>query len=167
QITTAQLGSFTFSFFGTTYNTLFVSSNGLITFGSGNSDFTNTDLTTSPPQAAIAPYWDDFLIPGDPATGSVRFQVIGTGSAQHLVVQWTNIMYFAGGSSTLTFEAVLNADGTIQFNYRNLSGGVAGSDEGRSATVGVKAAGPQGPNRLLVHFNSAPDTFVGNNRSTL
>jgi hypothetical protein len=92
--------------------------------------------------------------------------VIGTGTAQHLVVQWTNVQYFAGGSSTLTFQAVLNADGSVQFNYRNLSGGVPGSDEGRSATVGVKAAGPQGPNRLLVHFNMPPTELVGNNRST-
>src|SRR5262249_19150360 len=137
------------------------------TFGGGDASFTNTDLTTSPAVATIAPYWDDLLIPSSVATGSVRFQVIGTGMAQHLVVQWTNASYFAGGTETLTFQAVLNRDGPIQFNYSNRSGGVAGSDEGRSATVGVKAAGPQGPNRLLVHFNQPPSTLVGNMRSTL
>src|SRR5262249_15025312 len=42
------LGSNTFSYYGVTYtgaSSLFVSSNALITFGSGNAEFTNQDLT--------------------------------------------------------------------------------------------------------------------------
>src|SRR4029078_8014168 len=52
------LGSNTFNFFGTTYtgaSTLFASTSGLITFGTGYSDIFNSDLTSSPIPATIAP----------------------------------------------------------------------------------------------------------------
>ena len=38
---------FTFNFYGTGYSSLFASSNGLITFGSGNISFANDNLTTA------------------------------------------------------------------------------------------------------------------------
>ena len=44
-----------FNFYGTTYSRIHVSTNGLITFGSGNTSATNSDLTASPSQAAMAP----------------------------------------------------------------------------------------------------------------
>ncbi len=51
---------FNFNFYGTDYTSLFVSTNGLITFTGGNTDFSNDDLTlTDQGQATIAPYWDD------------------------------------------------------------------------------------------------------------
>src|SRR5262245_27796070 len=50
---------FTFRFFDTDYTSLFVSSNGLLTFGSANTAFTNADLTNTPNEAAIAAFWDD------------------------------------------------------------------------------------------------------------
>src|SRR5262249_8636058 len=67
------LGGFTFNFYGQTYNSLYFSTNGLITFGSGNGEFFNQDLSSDPSQAAIAPYWDDletFL-----GGGAVYYQV--------------------------------------------------------------------------------------------
>ena len=57
------LGTNTFRFFGRSYtgaSSLFVSSNGLLTFGSANSAWSNTDLSTGIPQAAIAPLWADW-----------------------------------------------------------------------------------------------------------
>jgi len=38
---------FTFNFYGTSYTSVFASSNGLITFGSGNLSFANDNLTTA------------------------------------------------------------------------------------------------------------------------
>ena len=46
---------FTFPLHGVANTTVFVSSNGLLTFGTGNTAFTNADLTTTPAQASIAP----------------------------------------------------------------------------------------------------------------
>jgi hypothetical protein len=160
---------FTFPFFGTSNTTIFVSSNGLLTFGSGNTTFTNADLTTVPAQAAIAPFWDDLHTGGGVAGSNVFFQTLGSGSNQHVTIQWNKIRFFSGGTAgdTITFEAQLFADGRIQTNYSDLVSGTAAGNNGASATVGIKASGTQGPDRLLLAFNNGPNTFVGTGQSTL
>src|SRR5262249_22115637 len=59
-----------FTFYGQQFtgnNQLYVSSNGLITFGSANSSPFPSDLTSSPGQFAIAPLWNDWFVgPGTP-----------------------------------------------------------------------------------------------------
>jgi hypothetical protein len=40
-------------------------------------------------------------------------------------------------------------------------------NDGASATVGIKAVGTQGPDRLLLAFNNGPNDFVGTGKSTL
>src|SRR5262249_55567673 len=140
---------------------LYFSTNGLITFGSGNGEFDNSDLTFSPFQAAIAPFWDDL---DTFFGGAVYWQGGGAGGRQHPCIPWDNGKFFFC-HGPITFEAVLGADGSIQFNYQNLSGGVF-QDEGQSATVGVKDVGTPPPGRLLLSFNSGPNTFVGSGQST-
>jgi hypothetical protein len=159
---------FTFPFFGVNNTTVFVSSNGLMSFGSANSSFTNTNLTTEV-QALIAPFWDDLHTGGGVANSNVYSQVLGSGSTQRLIVQWNNVRFFSGGTTgdTITFQAVLFADGSVRFNYQDLVSGSATGNNGASATVGIKAAGAQGPNRLLLAFNNGPNTFVGTMQSTL
>jgi hypothetical protein len=61
----------------------------------------------------------------------------------------------------------LFADGRIRLNYQDLASGAAAGNNGASATVGVKAAGTQGPDRLLLAFNNGPNSFVGSGQSTL
>ncbi len=160
---------FTFPFYGTSNTTVFVSSNGLLTFGGGDSSFTNADLTTSPSLAGIAPFWDDMHTAGGLPGSNVFFQVLGSGPSQHVTIQWNQVRFFSGGTAgdTLTLEAQLYADGRIQFNYQDLASGTAAGNNGASATVGIKAAGAQGPNRLLLAFNNGPNAFVGTGKSTL
>src|SRR5204863_529929 len=62
---------FTFNFFGANFTTLFVSSNGLITFGSSTTSAANATLSANPTQAAIAPFWDDLNITNSTATARV------------------------------------------------------------------------------------------------
>jgi hypothetical protein len=151
---------FTFRFYDTDYVSMFVASNGLLTFGSGNSTFTNADLTADPPQAAIAPYWDD-LHPG--LAGDVLVETVGAPGSQQFIVQWNGVAYFAGSASiTVTFQAVLfEGSNDILFSYLDLD------NHRSSATVGIKDAGPQGPDRLLLNFNAGPNAFVGTGQSTL
>ena len=160
---------FTFSFFGVPNTTVFVSSNGLLTFGAANTTFTNADLTTLPPQAAIAPFWDDLHTGGGQPDSNVFFQVSGEGPDQHLTIQWNKIRFFSGGAAgdTLTLQAQLFADGRIRFNHQDLVSGTAAGNNGASATVGIKGAGTQGPDRLLLAFNNGPNNFVGSGKSTL
>src|SRR5262245_842730 len=160
---------FAFPLYGATATTVFVSSNGLLTFGAGNAGFTNADLTTTPAQASIAAFWDDLHTGGGQPGSNVFFQVLGSGPTQRLVIQWNQIRFFGGGTAgdTITFQAQLFADGRIQFNYPDLVSGAAAGNNGASATVGIKAAGTQGPDRLLLAFNNGPNAFVGSGKSTL
>ncbi len=160
RLRSSNLGNFQFKFYNNTYNTIYISSNGLITFGSGNYFYTNTDLTTSPTQAAIAALWSDLVVRGDTNSG-VYWEVVGSGSSQQLIVQWNDVIFYAGNpAGVITFEAILNENGTIIFNYKNLNSGDFGAG-GATSTVGIKDTGTQGSSRLLVSYNSASSPFVG------
>jgi hypothetical protein len=160
---------FPFPLYGGTETSAFVSSNGLVTFGSANTAFTNADLTTSPSQAAIAAFWDDLHTGGGAADSGVYFQVLGSGAGQRLVIQWNKVRFFSGGTAgdTLTFQVQLSKDGRVSWNFADLVSGAAAANNGASATVGLKDAGTQGANRLLLAFNSGPNAFVGTGQSTV
>ncbi|HEY6401907.1 MAG TPA: PxKF domain-containing protein [Blastocatellia bacterium] len=160
---------FTFPLYGVNNTAVFVNSNGLLTFGAANTGFTNADLTTTPAQAAIAVFWDDLHTNGGQPGSNVFFQVSGEGVNQHLTIQWNQIRFFTGGvtADTITFQAQLFADGRIQLNYQDLTSGAVANNEGASASAGVKGAGAQGPNRLLLAFNNGPNDFVGTGKSAL
>ena len=73
----------------------------------------------------------------------------------------------ASTTDPITFQAVLSADGTIQFNYLDLVNGTSVRNNGASATVGIKDAGAQGGNRTLAAFNDGPNDYVGTGLSTV
>src|SRR5262249_51201091 len=105
------LGSNTFTFYGTTYTgatSLFASSNGLITFGSANAEFNNTDLTTVPNQAAIAVLWDDWIkLSGSPMLLGRFEDIDGDGLIDRLVLQWNEVQHFGVATRGITFQALL------------------------------------------------------------
>jgi hypothetical protein len=145
----------TFTFYGNTYTSLFVNSNGLITFGSGTTSYLNSDLSSRPAQPAIAPLWSDWIkLSGTP-------MLLGKFDGDHLILEWNDVHHFisAGAISPLgvTFQVVLTLNtgsdpGDILFNYPDLDTGDRHA-KGATATIGIKAAGVQGDNRLLVSFN--------------
>ncbi len=150
------LGTHVFTFYGQQYtgnNQLFVSSNGLITFGSANTYAFPSDLTTTPNQFTIAALLNDwFTGPGTP-------MVLGEfDTANHrLIIEWNKVRHYPGTVGTgITFQAILSLDdktmaSDIVFNYVNLTG-APGYDEGSGpSTVGIKAVGFQGPFRLIVN----------------
>lgn len=134
------LEGFEFTFYGQTYTQVHFSSNGLITFGTANSSDDNSDLESSPSQAAIAVLWDDLI-----ATNGVYWEVQGDEGMRQLIIQWEDAIYF-GEVGNITFQAILDeSDGSIELNFPDL----VNSDEsslGVYATVGVKAAGDQSEN---------------------
>jgi hypothetical protein len=160
-------GSHQFNFYGTTYsgaNSLFVSSNGLITFGSPDAAFGNQDLTLYPQQAAISPLWEDLIkFSGSP-------MVLGEFDTadKELIIQWNAPHSLS--NYPVTFQAILQLDtgstpGNITFNYSSITTGDRYSN-GANATVGIKDAGTQGPNRVLVSFNGT-NPLVGSNQAIL
>ena len=54
---------FSFEFFGNTYTDFHVTSNGLVMFGSGSTQYTNSIIPTNDgANNFIAPFWDDLVI---------------------------------------------------------------------------------------------------------
>lgn len=164
------LGGSSFTFYGQTYSgatSLFVSSNGLITFGSANSAASNTDISMAPTQAAIAPYWDDLRTDLD-ANDKVlaKFEdTTGDGIADRLIVEWSSVAHAPSSPSPATFQTILQlntgaADGSIVFNYVDLDFGDATLNNGRSASIGIKGSGTQGLSRLLVAQNNGVNPLV-------
>ncbi|PQO25742.1 hypothetical protein C5Y96_23315 [Blastopirellula marina] len=145
-LTAALLNGFEFGFGGQTYGELFVSTNGLLTFGAGTIEWDNGPIAELD-LPAIAPFWDNLVVPGmdispfgDELTQTIYWEVLGNpGEDQKLVVQWNNVEFLDNtATQPITFQAVLNsADGSIEFFYRDLDGGAIQVDNGRSATVGT------------------------------
>jgi hypothetical protein len=143
------LGGRTFNFYGTTYGSLFVNTNGLITFGGGTNSAFNSDLTQSPAQAAIAVLWDDWRTDvslGGATNSSVLYQIDTANN--RLIIEWNDVPNLNGGGAA-TFQAILQlntggAPGAVTLNYRDVITANANFDNGRSATVGIKNAGIQG-----------------------
>jgi hypothetical protein len=106
---------FTFRFFGKAYNTIYISTNGFVSFSSaGASSPSNTYLPNpSTPNAYIAPFWRDL----DPGSGGAVYLYKDSSVAK---VTWYDVPIY-GTSSRQTFQCVIGADGTIQFNYMSLS----------------------------------------------
>jgi hypothetical protein len=150
----------TFNFYGTTYSgatAIWASSNGLITLGSGDASFLPTDLTSNPNQPAISPLWYDlFKFSGGP-------MILGEIVNNQLIIEWSQVRDYQS-SNLLTFEAVLQLNtgvnpGSITINYSTVDWFGSGA-----GTVGIKDAGPQGPNQVLVAYRTQ-SPLVGNNQA--
>jgi hypothetical protein len=158
------LGANQFNFYGTTYqgpSSLYASSNGLITFGSGNPAYQNTDLTSQPFQPAIAPLWTDWL----KLTGGPMLLGKLDTADNELILQWDQVLH-QQSTAPATFQMVLqlntgNVPGNITVNYLSINTGDRNAN-GATSTVGVKDVGFQGANRLLASFNSTNPLIQSN-----
>ncbi len=149
---------FAFSFYGRPYTSVCASSNGLLSFGGCNPDFSNQDLTASVPRgdlASIAPFWTDltFAVPG---SGAVFYEAIGEPGSRRFIVQWQNARPL-DAPLPVTFQAVLEeATGRILFQYRDVDAGAGiRATNGGGASVGIRDAGGQiNGNCLQWSFNA-------------
>ena len=145
-----ELPGFNFEFYGTTYESLFVSSNGLITFGEENTSSNNTDFSTGIDQAAIAVLWD--ALDNTQPESEILFELSGDKGFQQLVVQWSVDHQNSGGF--LKFQVILDeADNSVRVNYEDLELDAAERSNAGSATIGIKDAGNDQSRMQLYSFN--------------
>ncbi len=104
-----------FDFYGVTYDRLFVSSNGLVTFDDGVTSFTPS-LAELFNQPTIAMLWSDL----NPAAGGAPAAVTVDELADQVVVTWDGVVRF-GASSPNDLQLVLRSDGTIEMHFVELS----------------------------------------------
>ncbi|MCK5595977.1 MAG: hypothetical protein KAJ04_00890, partial [Candidatus Eisenbacteria sp.] len=131
---------FDFSYYGEIFNSIRVGTKGWLSFTSASGTYTNQPIPTAlEPNNMLAPFWDDL----NSNFGGTIYYYADAGN-DRFIVQWDAVIHFPDGPPE-TFQAILNADGSIVYQYHT----VAVDDV---CTVGIEnAAGDDG---LQVIYNA-------------
>lgn len=127
---------FTFTFFGTTFTSVFLNNNGNLSFNSGDSTFTPSvgGFSNRP---RISPFWDD-LISANAGAFPGQGLYVNSSIPGKFVVTWLRQQIFCCVGDD-TVQAILFSDGHIQFGYNGITT-IAGSTSS-GAIVGITPGG--------------------------
>lgn len=159
---------FPFTFFGVTYNSIFVNNNGNLSFNSGDSTFTPS-IGGFPSRPRISPFWDDLISSGGPPNEGLYVNSTLPG---RLVVTWLHQQIFCCTGDD-TIQATLFNDGRIQFTYNGIttiagstsSGTIVGITPGGSAPltqvdyISHPSFSTTGPATILEQFINGSNPF--------
>jgi uncharacterized protein (TIGR03437 family) len=143
---------FSFPFFGASYRSVFINSDGNLTFGSGDASATDRSLgrmIAGPPR--IAPLFADL----DPSAARAGNGLKVLVEAERVVVTWaeTPLWQSAGFGPEQTFQLRLYPDGRIEFAY-----GAAGSGLS-DCVVGIAPGALRGAASLVSFTEENPGDF--------
>jgi uncharacterized repeat protein (TIGR01451 family) len=132
---------FPFPFYGDSFTTFRMCSNGFLSLTSLSTAFSNVSLPSGQePFNLIAPFWDDLTLS---TSGEAYYW---TNNQDTLVVSYVEVPHFSSGGP-YTFQVILRADGTITYQYQSMV------ERLEEATIGVQNAdGAQG---LTIAYNEA------------
>ena len=132
---------FNFNFYGNTYNSVVISSNGLVGFGA----FTFTGFTpfTIPAGGLPNNYIAGFMCDLDIRYGgTITYQMVGTAPNRRFVVRYNNVVPYnmgsAAGTGTASFQIVINENSSFQVIVSQLSANWNSSTSGALATSGAE-----------------------------
>ncbi len=128
--TTINMGM-NFKFYGNVYSTVYVTSNGFLTFTlPSGSSFTNASIPGgSAPNNFIAPFWDDL---DGKTTGKVFYKLDGS----KFTVQYFNWNKYTG-TGVLNFQVVLYSSGKIMYYYNECTTTLNSASVGIENTTGT------------------------------
>lgn len=138
---------FQFCYNGTIYTEFGVNANGWIYMGNGTGTSSYTSLSTGSTNNVISGF--NFDLQGEPTTGELRYQTIGTAPNRTLVVQFTNYDAWSStsNSDTYNFQIRLNeTSNQIDIVYGNYVCNAAV----RTAQVGLRGASSADFNNVSV-----------------
>jgi hypothetical protein len=160
---------FSFNYYGTANNQLFVSTNGFFSFG-GNTgsatqgSYANADLSqptilnggtgqATVERAVLAPWWDDLYFSNSAnAPGGIFTLSRTVAGVQEFVIDYNNVQFFGATSETLSFEAVLRSNGSISFYYLDTIG-PPNQSNGGSASIGTHDLNGGGATNRYLQFS--------------
>ena len=118
---------FSFPFNGASYDSVWINSNGNLTFGGGDTDFSESVSELLGELPRIAPLWDDL----SPNAGGL---VLFNSDASSFTVEFRDVPEFFATTGN-TFSVTLDASGGIKVIYGTISAtdGIAGVTEGNGA----------------------------------
>gem|GEM_PF-3258994 len=150
---------YNFNFYGTAYTTVWVCTNGWLSFGAdpGTNNAANVDIpNTAAPNRAVFAFWDDLNVVA-PDSGGVYYQNYGTSPNCSTVVMWKHARVknsMDPVQNQVSFQVVLYEGGRVQVRYRDIWLSDTLHKWGRSASVGVEnSAGTVG---LQYLYNGSP-----------
>ncbi len=136
------------------FDQLWISANGTISFTGAVSSYLHMPLPTGAPfhsstplviaNTLVAPFWDD-LLPQPGTAQNVFWDVTGTAPNRELVVEWRNLQTFdcLNEPDTVKFQAVFFENSSnILFNYADtvFGGSCVRHDHGLQASEGVQVS---------------------------
>ena len=127
---------FGFKFYGTTYRSAWIDTNGRLSFANQGVSTTLHGAISSraTPNASVYAYWTDLVVDG---SASVRTAVIGSAPNRQFVVEWRNAYQYGFTHRRINAEAILFENGDIVTNYSGIDNG---AEAGASSTVGIENA---------------------------
>lgn len=177
-----------FNFFATPYSSLFVNTNGIISFDSGVSSYTPNPFPV-PNIKGVAPFWGDVdtrnggniyyreissnfnQIDSDIRTAFPEFDDIDYQSTWAYVVTWLDVSRFGAFQNENlrnTFQAIITTDGTYSFaiyNYDELVWTFGTASNGTHAQAGFNAG--DGVNFHIIQGSFTLDVININQRSNV
>ena len=133
---TASIG-FDFNFYGVDYNSLTVSSDGLLIF-SGSSSLSNQNMpNTSSPNNLIAWYWDDMNPGYAPNETRIFYENITLDGENTFLISFIDFYeYRYGGGGKLTAQVALKQNGEILIQYQSIDDVI----DRTSCSIGIENA---------------------------
>lgn len=127
---------FSMWFYGKTYSSIWIDTNGLLSFENQSASHPSPTQVPNPDglDALIAPFWDDLVIDG---TGSVRTASAGTAPNRTFTVEWRDA-HRSGETDRFSVAVTLSENATVTTYYTGLG---TDSEKGLFATVGIESAG--------------------------
>ncbi|MEV6860429.1 S8 family serine peptidase [Streptosporangium subroseum] len=149
---------FAFPFYGKTYTSGAVGTNGFLTFGTNTYSIpSNTSLPSgNDPNAAIYPYWEDLAMWDE---SGLYTATIGTAPNRTFVVEWRNAQFY-DSDEHFSFEALLGEDGSIGYRYRGID---TTHEAGTTATIGIENA--DGTDALQYSYLTNPNPAIADGQS--
>jgi len=119
-----------FPFSDATYDMAYVCNNGFVCFGEESTTWGNEPLpSTSIPEKTLCVFWDDLRMAYNPAA-AVYVQT----SSSQCIISFEGIPFYYAGTARLSFQVILHADGSVLYQYKDVS------SDGTLPTIGMQWA---------------------------
>ena len=148
---------FGFSFYGTPYSTAYISSNGIITFGSGTTQYWWDSTSDLQYYKIIASAWNDWDT-RENLNFTRPLDVYAYRTAGALAFRW-DVARYPTTSQSAQFETVLYNNGNIKFNYGPANTSFAGD-------VLIGLSNQSSASTLVSQLMSLPNFSMNNLQST-
>jgi len=117
---------FNFEYYGNTFNSVNIGSNGFASFSSTSTAYSNGSIPDSAePNNLLALFWDDL----NPSTGGNVYYYQDT---NRFIIEYNNVPRYTSGTGNITAQIIINQDGTIIYQYAAIP------TELTSCTIGIE-----------------------------